>query len=277
MSVILVEFTDKINRIIKSKWEILEELEISLPTVFDVKTKLISDNLDSIIKSIIFSNYDSRKKYEKVYIFTNNEEDGSVSLNYASKSGPKTIAYFIVESSVKFPNAAKKVNIEFVYPEEKDVFTIKDIMDNIADKNADADIVHLYLQLPEKDKQKEHNMVCPKCNRRYTMYVGSFNDRQYYAMTCGNCDFVGKKRLANYEVPRLWTEREFSTALKQIIKENRFIEAKENFFKSLETNLEDLKKLKQNKKVAYTNEYVQNLRIITLKMVNDTFDYLEKR
>ena len=274
MSVTLVEFTDRINRIIKSKWEMLEELEITLPTVSDVKNKLISENLDNTVKSIIHDGYN---KYEKVFIFTETEEDGSVSINYATKNGPKTIATFIIETSKKFKNAPKAVNIEFTCPETKEALTIKEFMDNITEENRDADMVQLYMQLPDKDKIKEYNLVCPKCGDRGSLYFAPFDGGRSHAFTCGTCDFVGKSRQSKHETIDLWVEKDFKKAVKQTEKENKFKEITDNTLKNLETHLTDLKSVKQNKKVAYTNEDLQKIKNKVLQMVNETFDYLEKR
>lgn len=266
-------FTANINRIIKVKWEALEEMEISLPKIATVAKEVIENRLVSLLNDYLHS-FRGLERYDKCFIYPEIElKDNRVNLMYMTPDGPEIAVVFNIEESVKFPGVAKNVSFECkTFPQIK---SIEELFDFVCNKVENADIFSLWTNLPISEREKERNFICPECGNRNSIYVGNFGS--YYAFTCSWCDFTGKGRPDKSDAIKEWAKEknsDFQKARSYHLKHQSFKEISKQSLESIDKELCKLAELKRNKKVVVTDDDVSLIKSKLLSSVERTIDEL---
>lgn len=266
---------EKINNLIKSKWEALEELDIRLPTVRDIKeiiVKTINDRLDYLMSN----RYNT---YNKAFVYIE-EESEKLALRYMTTNGSVDIGAFVVNESKRKPGIALSVHFEGTDGRKIDsneLFLLQYL--EISSKiNTNADIFTLFVQLPEVAKREKHNWVCPSCGMRTGMYIGSFgHPHNKHAIVCSNCSYTGYMHEYKSDCIDAWSrdvKSDFNRARNEIVKQINFTQAMDASVEAIKRELQLVETIKNNKKMSFSKIDVVNYKIRLLNEIETTFSSL---
>lgn len=264
------DFAANCNKVLAEKYEMLQEISISVPTVEEY-SKYMANTLTEHI-STIFDDVIGIDKYLRVFVYAaiqNISGKYSVSLRYVPDDGEynEIVVFHINESTIK-PGHPISVTVEKT---DASMNSIEDIFTAARYEVTTSSIVDLWRKLPKNLKGILVNAVCPKCGNRFWMRIAECCDDNYsdsyYRMHCGSCGFLGPKKDYLKYVTKDWPS-DFERSYSKEQKHEHFLQESNECLKTIKGEFDKLIKMKNSSEYEYYPEDIQKIKMSVMAEVN---------
>lgn len=254
----LNEITSKYDAIIKSKWRLMCEVNCLPDTVTAV---------DGFLKQYAPVFEKERKelgpKRDNLFLFwkrmpgQNTSKLTGIQLCSPAPDGThRLLAHWELElSGLEETNEAVK-GIKLLFPQDGNKSIGEILMSTLSLATTDeAGMANMWKALPDSERRKPENIVCPRCGTRGSIYIGEFyerNARTYHAATCSVCTFTGPHRTSDYDAMDAFLDS-YDSIQKHEEKMKNFQKAVKAELDGIEEHVKALTALTKRKDVSYSN------------------------
>lgn len=254
----LNEITSRYDAIIKSKWRLMCEVSCLPDTITAV---------DGFLKQYAPVFERERKglgpKRDNLFLFWKRVSGQStcertgIQLCFPAPDGTShLLAHWELELSALEEAKGAVRGIKLLFPQDGNIAINEMLMSALSfAESDDTGRANMWKVLPDSERRKSENIVCPRCGTRGSIYIGEFsekNARTYHAATCSVCTFNGPHRASDDNAMDAFIDR-YDAIHKQEEKMKSFQRAVKVELDGIEEHVKALIALAKDKKMSYSN------------------------